>query len=246
MNCTFRPHKDNISLNSRDEVYLFGGEITLCQSFYRFEWSITTQRGEPLHDKMLNHEWSNTGEIFIVKISDLESGNLYQIHSSRQQVAAHPESAGPESWSCGPQRCPPPYMYTKGMNPRTQMSVLANLDVSENGRNPIQSFAWISFRNDGLVVSRGQETALVRFSGSNAKNESKPKELPLKPNAPATWATPPTTTAFEVRAPAHEHALHAQVVAGLVGPFHNWCRAADPSFTGNATGWSTRTNNQCT
>ena len=36
-----------------------------------------------------------------------------------------------------------------------------------------------------------------------------------------------------MRAPASERALHAQVVAGLFGPYRNWRRAVDPNFVGN-------------
>ena len=96
-------------------------------------------------------------------------------------------------------------MYTKGMSLRTKMRILANLDVSgypcDNGRNPIQSFAWNSFHNDGYVLFHGPEAALVRFWGGGNTSENKSKELPLKPITAATWATPPTATAFEIRVP---------------------------------------------
>ena len=242
MNRVFEPSQDNISLNSREAVYLLGGGIALRtphDKFYRFEWTLPTQRGERLLEKILTQEWSKNGEIFVIKVSDLENGNLYQIQTSREQLAAHPEMNGPETWSVlhrGP-RGRPPYMYTKGMSLRTKMSILANLDVSgypcDNGRNPIQSFAWNSFHNDGLVLFHGPEAALVRFWGGGNTNEIKSKELQLKPITAATWATPPTATAFEIRVPSHERTLHAQVVAGLFGPYKIWRRAADPTFAGN-------------
>ena len=135
MNRVFEPSQDNISLNSREAVYLLGGGIALRtrqNNLYRFEWPLPTQRGERLLERILTHEWSKNGEIFVIKVSDLENGNLYQIQTSREQLAAHPEMDGPETWSVlhRGQRERPPYMYTKGMLLRTKMSILANLDVS--------------------------------------------------------------------------------------------------------------------
>ena len=238
----FQPQQDNISLNSSKAVYFLGGGIALRtphDKFYHFEWTLPTQRGERLLENILTHEWSKTCEMFVIKVSDLENGNLYQIQTSREQLAAHPEMDGPETWSVlhrGPRGCLP-YMYTKGMSLRTKMRILANLDMSgypcDNGRSPIQSFAWNSFHNDGLVLFHGPEAALVRFWGGGNSNENESKELPLKSIAAATWATPPTATAFEIRVPSHERTLHTQVIAGLFGPYKNWRPAADPTFAGN-------------
>ena len=242
MNRVFEPSQDNISLNSREAVYLLGGGIALRtpqDKFYRFQWTLPTRRGERLLEKILTHEWSKTGEIFFIKVSDLENGNLYQIQTSREQLAASPKMDGPETWSLlhRGQRGRPPYMYMKGMSLCTKMSILANLDVSgyrcDNVRNPIQSFAWNSFHKDGLVLFHGPEAAFVRFWGGGNTNENKSKELPLKPIAAATWAEPATATALEIRVPSHERTLHAQVVAGLFGAYKNWRRAADPPFASN-------------
>ena len=49
----------------------------------------------------------------------------------------------------------------------------------------------------------------------------------------STWAQKPNASLFEIRTPYSERALHAQVVAGLLGAFKNWTRAADPNFDGN-------------
>ena len=190
-------------------------------------------------EKILSHEWSKVGDIFVVKVEDLEEGHLYQMQASREMVASHPEMDGPETWSVlnrGP-RGRPPYMYNKGMSVRSKMSVLANLDVSgypcDNGRNPVQGFAWNAFHNDEIVLLYGLEASLVRFWNTAATTETKATEAQCKPITPSTWAQPLVATSFEVRTPASERALHAQVVAGLFGPYKNWRRAADPNFVGN-------------
>ena len=190
-------------------------------------------------EKILCHEWSKVGDIFVVKVKDLEEGHLYKMQASREMVASHPEMDGPETWSVlnrGP-RGRPPYMYNKGMSVRSKRSVLANLDVSgypcDNGRNPVQSFAWNAFHNDGIVLFDGPEASLVRFWNTTATTETKTTEAQCKPITPSTWAQPPVATSFELRTPASQRALHAQVVAGLFGPYENWRRAADPDFVGN-------------
>ena len=73
----------------------------------------------------------------------------------------------------------------------------------------------------------------MRFWNTTATTESKPIEAQCKPITPSTWDQPPVATSFEVRTPASECALHAQVVAGLFGPYKNWRRAANPNFVGN-------------
>ena len=122
-----------------------------------------------------------TSDIFVIKVSDLEISNLYQIQTSRKQLAAQPEISGAEALSVlhrGPQGRLP-FMYTKGMSLRTKISIRANFDVSrhpcENGRHPIPSFAWDSVHNDGLVPFHGPEAALVRFWGGGNSNENKSK-----------------------------------------------------------------------
>ena len=77
------------------------------------------------------------------------------------------------------------------------------------------------------------EASLVRFWNTTAATETKTSEAQCKPITPSTWAQPPVATSFEVRTPASERALHAQVVAGLFGPYKNWRKAADPNFVGN-------------
>ena len=63
----------------------------------RFEWSLHTQRGERLLEKKLSHEWSKVGDIFVVKVKDLEEGHLYQMQASCKMVASHPKMEGPET-----------------------------------------------------------------------------------------------------------------------------------------------------
>ena len=243
LNRQFEPQQEDISLNSKEVVYPLGGGVTFRaphEKYLRFEWSLPTQRGERLLEKILSHQWSKVGDIFVVKVKDLEEGHLYQMQASREMLASHPKMDGPETWSVlnrGP-RGRSPYMYNKGMSVPSKISVFANLDVSgypcDNGRNPVQRFAWNAFHNDGIVLFYGPEASLVRFWNTAATTKTKTTEAQCKPITPSTWAQPPVATSFEVRTPASERALHAQVVAGPFGPYKNWRRAADPNFVGNA------------
>ena len=242
INHTFEPGQENVSLNSKNAAYPLGGGAILRsphEKFLRFEWHLPAQRANRLLQLVLNHEWSRTGYIFVIRVSDLEAGNLYQLQASREMIASHPEMDAMETWSilCKAPHCKPPRIHLKGTTLRTKMSVLANLDVSgvpcDGGRNPVQSFAWNAFNNDGIVLFYGPEASLVRFWNSTASNEAKQQSPQLTPILPHTWATPPNPTSFEVRAPTSERTLHAQIVAGLFGPFAHWRKAADPTYEGN-------------
>ena len=109
----------------------------------------------------------------------------------------------------------------EGTSLRSKTSLLAKLDVShvpcESGCNPLQSFAWNMFHNDGVIVFFGSDAQLVRPWSSSATSESKPRNT-TKPIDPQTWHQPPTQTSFEVRTPTSERLLHAKVVASLFGP----------------------------
>ena len=48
-----------------------------------------------------------------------------------------------------------------------------------------------------------------------------------------TWSTPPTAKSFEVTVPISERQLHAQVIAGLFGPFINFSKVSNPNYGGN-------------
>ena len=242
LNRTFEPGQDDISLNSRQAFYQLGGGVILRsahESTMRFEWTLASQRGERLLQKILDHEWAKSGSMFAIRIQDLEGGNLYQMQASRDTIAAHPEYDALEVWSTLNKNphARPPYMYTKGSTVRFAKSVLANLDVGgfpcEGGRNPVQSFARSLFHNEGFVLFHGPDASLVRFWGSSGASDPKDSGPRLTPIVHSTWAQKPNATSFEIRTPYSERALHAQVVAGLLGPFRNWRRAADPNFDGN-------------
>ena len=60
INRVLEPQQDNISLTSREAVYLSGGSISLRTShdkFYLFEWTLPTKRGERRLEKISSHEW---------------------------------------------------------------------------------------------------------------------------------------------------------------------------------------------
>ena len=102
LNRKFEPQQEDISLNFKEAVYPLGGGITFRaphEKYLWFEWSLPTQRGERLLEKVLSHEWSKTGDIFVVKVRDLEEGHLYQMQASREIVASHPEMDGVKTWS---------------------------------------------------------------------------------------------------------------------------------------------------
>ena len=242
LNRTFQPGQDDISLNSKDAIYQLDGGIIVRpahEQFMRFEWKLPSQRGERLIQKALEHEWTKTGQVFGVCLRDLEGRNLYQMHSSREMVASHPKMEAPETWRvvCKSPRGRPPHIHTKGVSIRSKMSVLANLDVGgfpcEGERNLVQSFAWSTVHNNGIVLFYGPEVALVRFRNSATESEPKDTAPQRKPIVHSTWAQAPKPTSLEVRTPSHERAFHAQVVAGLFGPFRKCRRATDPNNTGN-------------
>ena len=90
LNRQFEPQQEDISLNSKKAVYPLGGGVTFRaphEESLRFESSLPTQIGERLLEKILSHEWSKVGDIFVVKVKDLEEGHLYQIQASREMVA---------------------------------------------------------------------------------------------------------------------------------------------------------------
>ena len=242
LNRTFEPGQDDISLNSRDAFYQLGGGVILRgahERTMRFEWTLAAQRGERLLKKILEHELAKSGYLFAIRVADLEGGNLYQLHASRDTLAAHPEMDALEVWSTLNKNpyAKPPYMYTKGSTIRSLKSVLTNLDLGgfpcDGGRNPIQSFAWSLFHNEGFVLFYGPDASLVRFWGPTGSTEPKDTAPRLNPIVHSAWAQPPDQLSFEIRTPSSERALHAQVVAGLLGPFKNWRKAADPNYEGN-------------
>ena len=209
INQTFEVHEDDISLNSIDAIYQLGGGITSRaphDKFLRFEWKMPFQQGETLLHKVFEHKWAKTGMLYAIKVTDLEEGNLYQLQASREMIAFHPEMDAIESWSVvcksGYGR-PPPHMFPKGVSLRTKMSLFANLDVSgvlcDSGRNPVQSFSWKLFHNDGIVLFYGPEAAFVKFWNSTASNENKESSMPLRPMMHSTWAQPSQQFSFEVR-----------------------------------------------
>ena len=187
---------------------------------------------------LMEHEWISNGSLFAIKIADLEQGNVFQLQASREQLKEHPETDAVET-GCTIVRSgygKPPYTMVEGSSLRSKNRLLAKLDVShvpcDNGRNPLQSFAWNLFHNDGIVIFYGSEAQLVRFWSSNATTDTKPQDN-SKPIAPHTWCEPPTQCSFEVRTPPNERELHAQVVAALFGAFKNSRKAVDPTYSGH-------------
>ena len=128
-----------------------------------------------------------------------------------------------------------PYTMVEGTSLRSKISLFAKLEVShvpcENNRNPLQSFAWNMFHNDGIIIFYGSEARLVRFWSNNGNVDTKPQDN-HKPITPQTWTEPPTQFSFEVRTPTNERVLHAKVVAVLFGPSKIWCKASGPTFDG--------------
>ena len=177
--------------------------------------------------------------MFAMRVKDIEGGNLYQIQASRDHFASHPEVDALEVWSTFKRNpyAKPPYVYTKGTTVRSLKSILTNLDVEgfpcEGGRNAIQSLAWSLFHNEGFVLFYDPDASLVRFWGPTGAKDPSDTAPRLNPNIHSSWAQTPDKSSFEIRTPSSERALHAQVVAGLLGPFKKWRRAADPHFDGN-------------
>ena len=203
-------------------------------AYLRFEWTLPTSRAQLLFKMLMDHEWISNGSLFAIKVADLEQGNVFQLQPSREQLKEHPEMDAVETW-CTILRLEygkPPYTL-EGSSVCSRNSLLAKLDVShvpcDNGRNPLQSFAWNLFHNDGIVIFYGSEAQLVRCWSSNATTNSKPQDN-AKQIAPHTWSEPPTQCSFEVRTPPIERELHAKVVAALFGAFKNWHKAMDPTY----------------
>ena len=127
-------------------------------AYLRFEWSLPQSRGKLLFKQIMEHEWSSNGTIFAMKVPDLELGQVFQLQASREQLKSHPEMDAVETWATirrlGYGK--PPYTMVGGTSLRSKTSLLAKLDVShvpcESGRNPLQSFAWNMFHNDGVIV----------------------------------------------------------------------------------------------
>ena len=91
-----------------------------------------------------------------------------------------------------------------------------------HGPDRLLSFAWKLFDDEGVLLFYGPKAELVRFwSSSNAASPEShaPSIAPITLN---TCLAPPTPLSFEVRVPATERQLHAQVIAGLFGPFENF------------------------
>ena len=242
LNRTFEPGQDDISLNSKQAFYPLGGGVILRSAhdrIMRFEWTLASQGGERLLQKILEHKWAKSGSMFAMRVKDIEGGNLYQIQASHDHLASHPEVDALEVWSTFNRNpyAKPPYVYTTGTTVRSFKSVLTNLDVGgfpcEGGRNPIQSFAWSPFHIEGFVLFYGPNASLVRFWGPTGAKDPSETAPRLNPIVHSSWAQPPDKSSFEIRTPSSERALHAKVVAGLLGPFKNWRRAADPHFDGN-------------
>ena len=117
----------------------------------------------------------------------------------------------------------PPYTYTKGSTLYNNMSFLAHLDPSnvpcDAGCNPVQSLSWQLFNNDGPILFYGPEAQLVRFwaqSTTTTPQASVPSRTLINMH---TWATLSAANAFKVRVLVTKRPLHAQVIAGLFGPF---------------------------
>ena len=61
-----------MSLNSKDTAYPLGGGVILRsphENFLRFEWHLPAQRANHLLQLVLNHEWSRTGYIFVIRVT---------------------------------------------------------------------------------------------------------------------------------------------------------------------------------
>ena len=81
----------------------------------------------------------------------------------------------------------------------------------------------------------GPDSSLVRFWGPTGAKDPSDTAPRLNPIVHSSWAQPPDKSFFEIQTPSSERALHAQVVAGLLGPFKNWRHAADPHFDCNVS-----------
>ena len=209
--------------------WAWGGVILRLahENTIRFEWTLASQRDERLLQNILDHESAKTGSRLAVCIQHLEGGNLYQMQASGDTIAAHPKYDALEVWSTLNKNphAQPPYMYTKGSTVGSAKSVLANLDVRgfpcEGGQNSVQSFVWSLFHNERFVLFHGPDASLVRFWGSSGASDPNDSGSRLTPIVHSTWVQTPNATSFEIRTPSSKRALHAQVVAGLLGPFRN-------------------------
>ena len=132
--------------------------------------------------QIMEHEWSSNGTLFAMKVPDLELGQVLQLEASREQLKPHPGMDAVETWATIRRSGygKPPYTMGEGTLLRSKTSLLAKLDVShvpcESGRNPLQSLAWNTFHNDGVIVFFGSDAQLVRFWSSRATSESKTKK----------------------------------------------------------------------
>ena len=236
-----RPLQEDIPLNSQAAAFpVRGGSIMKSpqEGHLRFEWTLLTTCAKLLFKMVMDHEWTSNGSLFAIKVSHLEQSNILQLQASREQLKDRPEMDAPETW-CTIMRSgygKSPYTIVEVCSLRSTNSLLAKLDVlhvpCDNGRNPLQSFAWNLFHNDGIVLFYGSEAQLVRFWASSTTTETKHQDN-TKPIAPHTWSEPPTQCSFEVGTPGNERELHAKVVAALFGPFKNWRRTVDPAYNGH-------------
>ena len=173
-NRAFGGLSDAASINSSNAFYPLGGIRNFrspLEGFVRYDWDLPPPFDTYLRNAVVNSPAFAKGDIFIMRIEDLQSLRTFQAVTSRDCKSRNPDDKAGDIWSIRRRNnaAHPRYCMYEGPLIKNSTSLLVTLDYSavpcEPQKTPLQTLATRLFRDDGYLLFKGPAGAMVSFLG---------------------------------------------------------------------------------
>ena len=230
-NQAFGGLSDAASINSSNAFYPVGGIRNFrspLEGFVRYDWDLPPPFDTYLRNAVVNSPAFAKGDIFIMRIEDLQSLRTFQVVPSRDCTSRNPDDKTGDIWSITRRNyaAHPRYCMYEGALIKSSTSLLVTLDYSavpcEPQKIPLQTLATRLFGDDGFLLFKGPAGAMVPFcdakpQAASLASTALPQDGWPFPRDPVRM--PSDRCLVENAAPMTESLHSVKIVMGLLGLF---------------------------